>query len=89
MAALESRSITPGDVVHCPGYFDLGDARFHCWRKDGHGSLDLRGGLKNSCDVFFYETAQARRHRPDRGDGAPASASAPSWRSTCRARAAA
>jgi penicillin-binding protein 2 len=58
MAALESRSITPGETFHCPGYFDLGDARFHCWRKDGHGSLDLRGGLKNSCDVFFYEVAK-------------------------------
>ena len=58
MAGLESRIITPGDVVHCPGYLDLGNARFHCWRKDGHGSLDLRGGIKNSCDVYFYETAR-------------------------------
>ena len=58
MAALESRAITPGDVVNCPGFFDLGDARFHCWRKGGHGTLDLRGGLKNSCDVFFYEVAK-------------------------------
>ncbi len=58
MAALESRAITPGDVVNCPGYLDLGDARFHCWRKGGHGTLDLRGGIKNSCDVFFYEVAK-------------------------------
>ena len=58
MAGLEARIITPGDVVHCPGYLDLGNARFHCWRKDGHGSLDLRGGIKNSCDVYFYETAR-------------------------------
>jgi penicillin-binding protein 2 len=58
MAALEARAITPGDVVYCPGYLDLGDARFHCWRQGGHGTLDLRGGLKNSCDVFFYEVAK-------------------------------
>jgi penicillin-binding protein 2 len=58
MAALESRSITPTDVFHCPGHYDLGDARFHCWRQGGHGALDLRGGLKNSCDVFFYEVAR-------------------------------
>ena len=58
MAALESRAITPSDVVTCPGYYDLGDARFHCWRQGGHGTLDLRGGLKNSCDVFFYEVAR-------------------------------
>jgi penicillin-binding protein 2 len=58
MAALESRTITPNDVVSCPGYFDLGDARFHCWRQGGHGTLNLRGALKNSCDVFFYEVAK-------------------------------
>ena len=52
------RTIAPGDTVHCPGYLDLGNARFHCWRKGGHGTLDLRGGLKNSCDVYFYETAR-------------------------------
>ena len=58
LAALEARSLTPGERINCPGYLDLGDARFHCWRHGGHGLLDLRGGLKNSCDVFFYETAR-------------------------------
>jgi penicillin-binding protein 2 len=58
LAALEARIVTPADVVYCPGYFDLGDARFHCWRQGGHGTLDMRGGIKNSCDVFFYETAK-------------------------------
>ena len=58
MAGLEARTITPADRIDCPGYLDLGDTRFHCWQKYGHGSLDLRGGLKNSCDVFFYELAR-------------------------------
>src|ERR1700733_680578 len=58
VAALEARTLSPTDRINCPGYLDLGDARFHCWRKGGHGSLDLRGGLKNSCDVFFYEVAR-------------------------------
>ncbi|MBS0560436.1 MAG: penicillin-binding protein 2 [Proteobacteria bacterium] len=58
LAGLESRSITPFDRINCPGYLDLGDTRFHCWSRYGHGSLDLRGGLKNSCDVFFYEVAR-------------------------------
>jgi penicillin-binding protein 2 len=58
MAALEARVMSPADTVTCPGYFDLGNARFHCWRKGGHGTLDMRGGLKNSCDVYFYETAR-------------------------------
>ncbi len=58
LAGLESRAISPYDRVSCPGYLDLGDTRFHCWSKYGHGNLDLRGGLKNSCDVFFYEVAR-------------------------------
>ena len=58
MAGLEARTITPGDRISCPGHLDIGDTRFHCWNKSGHGGLDLRGGLKNSCDVFFYEVAR-------------------------------
>jgi len=58
LAGLESKALSPGDHINCPGYLDLGDTRFHCWRKGGHGTLDLRGGLKNSCDVFFYEVAR-------------------------------
>jgi len=58
LAGLEAKVLSPGDRINCPGYLDLGDTRFHCWSKYGHGSLDLRGGLKNSCDVFFYEVAR-------------------------------
>jgi penicillin-binding protein 2 len=58
LAGLEAKAITPTDRINCPGYLDLGDTRFHCWRKGGHGVLDLRGGLKNSCDVYFYEVAR-------------------------------
>ena len=58
LAALEAKVMTPYDRVSCPGYLDFGDRRFHCWNKYGHGSLDLHGGLKNSCDVFFFETAR-------------------------------
>jgi penicillin-binding protein 2 len=58
LAGLESRTLSATDHINCPGYLDLGDTRFHCWRKGGHGTLDLRGGLKNSCDVYFYEVAR-------------------------------
>ena len=58
MAALEAHSLAPGDMVTCPGHLDVGNARFHCWRQGGHGTLDLRGALKNSCDVYFYEVAR-------------------------------
>ncbi len=58
LAGLEARAIDQTERLNCPGYLDLGDTRFHCWKKGGHGLLDLRGALKNSCDVFFYETAR-------------------------------
>ena len=58
LAAMEARTLSVNDRITCPGYLDFGDRRFHCWSKYGHGSLDLHGGLKNSCDVFFFETAR-------------------------------
>jgi len=58
LAALSARTLTTTDHIDCPGFLDLGDTRFHCWRKGGHGVQDLRMGLKNSCDVFFYEVAR-------------------------------
>ena len=58
LAGLDARTLTTGDRITCPGYLDLGDTRFHCWSKYGHGTLDLHGGLKHSCDVFFYEVAR-------------------------------
>ncbi|HLZ66802.1 MAG TPA: penicillin-binding protein 2 [Aliidongia sp.] len=57
MAALDAGVITPDFRVNCPGVFTLGDHEYHCWRHGGHGTLDLHGGLKNSCDVYFYEVA--------------------------------
>lgn len=57
LAAIESGAITPDTAITCPGYLELGDATFHCWRKGGHGTLRLHDAIKHSCDVFFYETA--------------------------------
>jgi len=58
LAGLQAGAISPEDTIYCPGYLDLGKQRFHCWKLGGHGALDVEGGLKNSCDVFFYETAR-------------------------------
>ena len=58
IAGLEAKVIGPGDRISCPGYLDLGDTRFHCWSKFGHGALDMRAALKQSCDVYFYEVAR-------------------------------
>ena len=57
LAGLEARAISPYDRVNCPGYLDYGTGRFHCWKKYGHGSVDLQEALKYSCDVYFYNVA--------------------------------
>jgi penicillin-binding protein 2 len=55
LAGLESKVVSPGERIHCPGYLDFGDTRFHCHAKNGHGGMDLKNALKFSCDVYFYE----------------------------------
>ena len=57
-AAIESGLADADYRVSCSGAITLGNHTFHCWQHRGHGSLDVEGGLKNSCDVFFYETAR-------------------------------
>ncbi len=58
LAALEKGVISPSTTSFCPGYYQLGNRRFHCWRRGGHGHVNLRDALKGSCDVYFYETAR-------------------------------
>ena len=58
LAALEKGAITPAKRFLCTGEFDLGEATFHCWNKDGHGWMDAFNGVMQSCDVYFYEIAR-------------------------------
>jgi penicillin-binding protein 2 len=58
LGALTAGVLTPETPITCPGYVRLGNAVFHCWRHGGHGTLRLRDAIKQSCDVFFYETAR-------------------------------
>ncbi len=57
LAALRA-GIDPRHGVHCPGVYSVGNTRFHCWRKGGHGTVNMYDGLKLSCDVFFYDTSR-------------------------------
>ena len=57
LAALESGAISPKQTVFCPGYWDYGDRRYHCWEHKGHGHVDMAGALKHSCDIYFYQLA--------------------------------
>jgi penicillin-binding protein 2 len=57
LAALKA-GINPSATVFCTGVTVLGNARFHCWRKEGHGTQAMTDALKNSCDCYFYEMAR-------------------------------
>ena len=53
-AVLAEKVALPQERVFCPGSFTLGRRSYRCWKKEGHGSVDLRDALKKSCDVYFY-----------------------------------
>jgi penicillin-binding protein 2 len=58
LAALEEKVITPATQFHCSGGLPFGNRVFHCWRKGGHGSVDLHKAIVQSCDVYFYQVGQ-------------------------------
>lgn len=58
LAALEEGLVDAEEEIYCRGYVEVGNRRFHCWKHSGHGRMNLANGLKNSCDVYFYEISQ-------------------------------
>lgn len=54
LAALEAGTITPSTKFQCDGSMKLGNYEYRCWKKNGHGSVDLHQAIKESCDVWFY-----------------------------------
>lgn len=54
VAGLEEKVITPSTVIYCNGVMPFGKHVFHCWRKGGHGGMNLHSALVNSCDIYFY-----------------------------------
>jgi penicillin-binding protein 2 len=58
LAALEGGAMDPDEHVTCRGYVDISGRRFHCWKRGGHGRMNMVGALRESCDVYFYELAQ-------------------------------
>ncbi|MEZ5994878.1 MAG: penicillin-binding protein 2 [Hyphomonadaceae bacterium] len=43
--------------INCPGYFPFGGRNFHCWKRGGHGQVNLHRAMRESCDVYFYQAA--------------------------------
>lgn len=58
LAALEEGVIDPGERVWCGGFYKLGTRRFHCWKRGGHGWMNLVDSLRESCDVYYYDISQ-------------------------------
>jgi penicillin-binding protein 2 len=58
VAGLEEKVITPETTIYCNGSLPFGNHVFHCWRKGGHGNLDLYEALVKSCDIYFYNVGR-------------------------------
>ena len=58
LAGLESGEIKPTSKLECWGSFSFHDQHYSCWKKSGHGIVDLHRALKESCDCYFYEVAR-------------------------------
>lgn len=58
LAALQEGVFEPTERVHCNGSTRLGNRTFHCWRREGHGSVNYHDAVKTSCDIYFYEAAR-------------------------------
>ena len=55
IAALEEGIVNEKTEVQCPGYFRLGRRKFHCWKRYGHGRVNMVKSLRESCDVYYYK----------------------------------
>lgn len=58
IAGLEAGLIDAHTTIDCPGYYKFGNSTFKCWQKKGHGQVDLKKALRESCDVYFYKLAE-------------------------------
>ena len=58
LSALENDVISPKLVIECRGSIELYGQKYHCWKEKGHGFMNLRNAIKQSCDVYFYEISR-------------------------------
>lgn len=57
LAALEAGIVSSEDTYRCKGHLEVYSQKFGCWKRSGHGNVDLVRSLRESCDVYFYELA--------------------------------
>jgi len=58
LSALENDVISPKLVIQCKGEIEMYGQKYHCWKDKGHGFMNLRNAIKQSCDIYFYEVAR-------------------------------
>mgnify|MGYP001174386822 FL=1 len=61
LSALENDTVSPKFTVNCKGHkypLELYGQKYHCWKKEGHGFVNLKEAMKQSCDTYFYEVAR-------------------------------
>jgi penicillin-binding protein 2 len=57
LAALEA-GVSPEHQVTCTGHMTVGTRKFRCWYKPGHGTLDMYGAIKHSCNSYMYAVSK-------------------------------
>jgi penicillin-binding protein 2 len=55
LAGLRKGVIDEDTVVYCPGHYRFGNRTYRCWKRGGHGQVDLHKAIAESCDVYFYQ----------------------------------
>ena len=58
VAGLAEGVINPDTIIYCPGYYRFGNRTYRCWKHSGHGAVNLKRALSESCDVYFYQVGQ-------------------------------
>jgi len=58
LSALENNVISPKFTVECTGKMELYGQKYHCWKHKGHGYVNLRNAIKQSCDIYFFEASR-------------------------------
>jgi penicillin-binding protein 2 len=58
LAGLEEGVVDPEEEIDCNGVYTLGQHKYHCWKKHGHGKVNLHRALRESCDIYFYKIGE-------------------------------
>jgi len=58
LSALENDVVSPKKIIKCNGKMELYGQTYHCWKDKGHGFMNLRSAIKQSCDIYFYEISR-------------------------------